>query len=72
MKFTQVYISAFSDRSVTVINNGIATVRLVNVDTGEVKLLISDLDGAIVLAYFNHRYYVGTWRNGQIHVIDQY
>lgn len=64
-------IVTVSDRSVAVIDNGAGAVRLVNVDTGETKLLASDLGGAVALAYFNYRYYVGTWNDGKIHVFDQ-
>lgn len=64
-------IVTVSESLVAVIDNGAGAVRLVNIDTGEVKLLASDLDGAVALAYFNHRYYVGTWNDGQIHVFGQ-
>lgn len=55
-----------TDILVAVIDNGAGVVRLVNVDTGEVNLLASDLDGAVALAYFNHHYYAGTWGDGKI------
>ena len=63
-------IVTVSDRSVAVIDNGAGAVRLVNVDTGETKLLANNLDGAVALAYFKGRYYVGTWNDGQIRVFD--
>ena len=63
-------IVTVSDRLVAVIDNGAGAVRLVNVDTGETKLLASNLDGAVALAYFKDHYYVGTWNDGQIRVFD--
>ena len=63
-------IVTVSDHLVAVIDNGAGAVRLVNVDTGETKLLANHLDGAVALAYFKNRYYVGTWNDGQIRVID--
>lgn len=48
-----------SDGIVVVIDNGVGAVRLVNINTG--------LDGAVVLGYYNHHYYVGTWNDGKIH-----
>ena len=63
-------IVTVSNRSVAVIDNGAGAVRLVNVDTGETKLLASNLGGAVALAYFKHRYYVGTWNDGQVRVFD--
>lgn len=65
-------IVTVSDRLVAVIDNGAGAVRLVNVNTGEVKLLASGLNGAVALTNFNNRYYVGTWNDGQIHVFDQH
>ncbi len=58
------------DHLVAVIDNGAGAVRLVNVDTGETKPLASNLGGAVALAYFKHRYYVGTWNDGQVRVFD--
>jgi len=66
-------IVTVSDRLVAVVDNGAGAVRLVNVDTGETKLLAllaSHLDGAVALAYFKGRYYVGTWNDGQVSVFD--
>lgn len=62
-------IVTVSNHLVGVIDNGAGAVRLVNVETGETELLAQDLEGAVALAYFNHRYYVGTWNDGQIHVL---
>lgn len=62
-------IVTVSNHLVGVIDNGAGAVRLVNVETGETKLLAQNLEGAVALAYFNHQYYVGTWNDGQIHVL---
>lgn len=68
---SQIGIVTESDDTVIVIDNGADSVRRVNVKTEKTDLIVTKLSGAVALARYANRYYVGTWGDGAITVINQ-
>ena len=64
-------IVTISPEVVAVIDNGAGMVRKINVKTQEVQTIASSLSGAVALAFYNHRYYIGTWGDGAIHTVAE-
>ncbi|MDF7676619.1 hypothetical protein PT286_07740 [Neisseriaceae bacterium ESL0693] len=64
-------IITVSNDTVVVIDNGAGAVRSVNVQIGKSELLAADLPGAVALAFYKNNYYVGTWDDGSIHILNK-
>ncbi|WP_024912553.1 hypothetical protein [Chania multitudinisentens] len=62
-------IVAESDDVIIAIDNGANAVRRVNVISGKTELLADNFSGAVALAKQGNAYLVGTWNDGNIHLI---
>lgn len=63
-------IATVSSNIVAVIDNGAGMVRQIDVKTKKVTNLASSLSGAVALAYYKNRYYIGTWGDGSVYGVD--
>lgn len=63
-------IVTISPQVIAVIDNGADMVRKVNLKTGEVNTIASSLSGAVALAFHNNRYYIGTWGDGSVYMLN--
>lgn len=63
-------IVTISSNIVAVIDHGAGMVRQIDIKTKKVTTLASSLSGAVGLAYYKNRYYIGVWGNGSIYRLD--
>ena len=63
-------IATISSNVVAVIDNGAGMLRQIDVKTKKVTNLASSLSGAVALAYYKNNYYVGTWGDGSVYMVD--
>ncbi|MGP2468759.1 Vgb family protein [Yersinia sp. 2540 StPb PI] len=62
-------IVAESDDVIVAIDNGADAVKRVNVISGKTELLDDNFSGAVALAKHGNSYLVGTWNDGNIHLV---
>lgn len=63
-------IVTISPTTVAVIDNGADMVRKIDIKTGKVETIASSLSGAVALALHDNQFYIGTWGDGSVHMID--
>ncbi|WP_141670889.1 Vgb family protein [Gilliamella sp. wkB178] len=59
-----------SPDTVAVIDNGADMVRKINIKTYKVETIAASLSGAVALALHNNQFYIGTWGDGSVHMLD--
>ncbi|MWP46455.1 serine/threonine protein kinase [Gilliamella sp. Pas-s27] len=63
-------ITAITPTVVAVIDNGAGMLRTIDVKTGQVNTIASSLHGAVALAFKHNHYYIGTWGDGSVYILN--